>query len=90
MLLERRFVLSELFIQVRVGIALPQFFRYFRGNAFHIGTSLFRLHKVEKIQFAVFHDLNAQVKQRLNRRVAGQEIKRPRPERNDLQDCGRR
>ncbi len=84
-LLEGAFVLGHFLQQIRIGIALAQFLRYLPAARFTSGSPFSACTRSRKIQFAVFHDLDTQVEQRLNRRVAGQKIKRPRTEGNDLQ-----
>ena len=84
-LFQRGFVLRKLQVEIGIGIPFPQFSRHFFGDALHFGASVLGLNQIVEIEFAVLHDLHAEIIERLNRSVAGQEIKRPGTERNDFE-----
>ncbi len=81
-----QFVTGQLGQQVGVGVTLAQFGSHVFGD--HCDFRIVLIDgfvEPQEVELAVLHDLDAEVVDRLNRRVAGQEVLGPRAESEDLE-----
>ena len=77
--------LGQLVQEVGVGVAGAELPGHVGGDRLDLGIALGLAEDVVEVELAVLHDLDAEVVERLDRRVAGQEILRPRAEGEDLE-----
>ena len=82
---ESQFVLCHAGQEVRPGIAVfAEFFGHIGDDVGNARIVFMGLIRYEEVQFRVFFDFNAQVIERLNRSVAGEEVLRTRSEGDDF------
>ena len=77
--------MGQLEENVGIGVAGAKLAAHVRGDGLHLGVALGLAEDIVEVELAVLHDLDADVVERLDRRVAGQEVLRPRAEREDLE-----
>ena len=73
--------LGQLVEDVGVVVAGAEFLGHVGGDGLDLGIALGLAEDVVEVELAVLHDLDAEVVEGLDRRVAGQEVLRPRARR---------